>query len=497
MRLFPLTETKWGPLQVDRHPGQGEGEGNDALSPSTESGVTISRWNEGADVDFNAEFDSDVEPPPSDDDEMNDDTQQVMEEWMELFKDGKKMAVVKGKVKGKVAPKREQDWASVQSHGSQTAAPLSVSPQRGLNPASKSNSEVSSSPGIKVQVKENRQVNPLRHNAPPHCDTPTHQEAPPHHDTSSHQDTPPRHDTPSHQDTPPRHDMSSHQDRPPCHDALHHHSSHYPEESARRVPSPRHGSAPYIQPRWATPPSDPPSTTLPTKAGSRPHQKHQISLSPWQQKAPPKLQSATQSASGSMAEKRSGVPHVMGNPPVSMTTATVAASADHTHLTPHHKVTPERVTVGGAGRPVLNVPPPSSSKQRQLVRVLRKEYEDKAPRSTKPAGRHATIDSAATRSGAGTRLSTEQQSGGRKGGMAPEPPQLTSQKAASASQPQLEGVPGASYLELAGLKEKQQEVTTPIVAAQVSWQWCVCVCMRMWCVCVCTCAWCVCVCVCV
>ena len=510
---FLFTETKWGPLQVDKNPGQvEEEEGTDTLTLPTDSGVSISRWNEGADVDFSAEFDSDEEPPPSDDDEMDDGTQQVMEEWMELFKDGKKMAVVKGKVKGKVAPRRDQDWANVQSQVSQTAAPPVVSRRRGLNSAFTSKSKVSSSSGDMVQVTKDGQISSFRDNVSPHKGTPPHQGKParndlphrgaPHHHSSQHQKEVPHHvlsavhASPSHakphQPTPltappptaPPPTAPPPTAPPPT----------APPPRARPLADPTPRARPFVNPTPRAPPptatpstapppttplaTAPPSSTSPNTAGSHPWQKHQKSLSPRQQQPPPKLQPVIQSASSSVADEMSVASHVTAPPPVSVMTPTAPSSTNRSRLVSQHRVTPERMVLGGAGTAMQNAPHSASKQQRQLVRVLQKDHEDKAPNHTQPVGMHNTVGSTPMKKGAEPKYETVQRVEVKKRSVSPEPTQQTPQHTVSASHPQSQGGARAGYLELAGLREKQQVAVTPNVAVQVSGQCYMCTVMH-------------------
>ena len=449
-----------------------EEEGTDALTLPTDSGVSISRWNEGADVDFGAEFDSDEEPPPSDDDEMDDGTQQVMEEWMELFKDGKKMAVVKGKVKGKVAPRRDQDWANVQSQVSQTAAPPVVSRRRGS--AFTSKSKVSSSSGDVMQVTKDGQISPFRDNVSPHKGTPPHQGKParndlphrgaPHHHSSQHQKEVPHHVLSTVQASPSH--AKPHQPTPPT----------APPPRARPFVDPTPRAPPPTATPSMAPPSTaplvtaPPSSTSPNTAGSHPWQKHQKSLSPRQQQTPPKLQPVIQSARTSVADETSVASHVTATPPVSVMTPTAPSSTNRSRLASQHRVTPERMVLGGAGTAMQNAPHSASKQQRQLVRVLQKDHEDKAPNHTQPVGMHNTVGSTPMKKGAEPKYETVQRVEVKKRSVSPELTQQVPQHTVSASHSQLQGGARAGYLELAGQREKQQIAVSPNVVVQVSGQ---------------------------
>ena len=125
-----------------------------------------------------------------------------------------------------------------------------------------------------------------------------------------------------------------------------------------------------------------------------------------------------------------------------------------------------------------NAPHSASKQQRQLVRVLQKDHEDKAPNDTRPAGMHNTLGSAAMKKGAEPKSETVQRGEEKKRSVSPEPTQQTPQPTVSASHPQSQGRARAGYLELAGLREKQQIAVTSNVAVQVSGQCYMCACMH-------------------
>ena len=129
--------------------------------------------------------------------------------------------------------------------------------------------------------------------------------------------------------------------------------------------------------------------------------------------------------------------------------------------------------LGVAGTAMQNAPHSASKQQRQLVRVLQKDHEDKAPNHAQPAGMHnAVVGSAAMKKGAEPKSETVQRSGEKKRNVSPEPTQQVPQHTVSVSHPQSQGGARAGYLELAGLREKQQAAVPPNVGVQVSGQCC-------------------------
>ena len=136
------------------------------------------------------------------------------------------------------------------------------------------------------------------------------------------------------------------------------------------------------------------------------------------------------------------------------------------------------MVLGGAGTSMQNAPHSASKQQRQLVRVLQKDHEDKVPNHTQPVGMHNTVGSAAMKKSAEPKSETVQRGEVKKRSVSPEPTQQTPQHTVSASHPQSQGGARAGYLELAGLREKQQIAVLPNVVMQVSGQCYMCACMH-------------------
>ena len=140
------TGQKWGPLKVGLAEDEIDRQGHLVAPANFLSGETpeIKGLDDGADIVFREEMDSDEDPPSSDGEEETNEDKQI-NDWLHLFEGGKEMEVYKvAPVKSKVDMEIEKEWKG-NVGGQRKTSSSAVFPRSSVTDSLKAPFEVSNS----------------------------------------------------------------------------------------------------------------------------------------------------------------------------------------------------------------------------------------------------------------------------------------------------------------------------------------------------------------